>query len=253
MIACGFRADRPVVLKVMKREGDEWRSGDVLSAFDGRGVVRVLDHAPGALLTERLNPGTSLVEMSIAGQDEAATAIIARVIHEMSSTTAPAWCPSVLEWGRAFAWYATIGDSQIPESVVRRAESVYLELASSQRNTHLLHGDLQHSNVLFDRDRGWLAIDPKGVRGEIEFEVGAALRNPREAPALVGDPATLHRRLDQFVSALSLDRPRVVGWAFAQAVLSLIWTIQDSPGLDPSDPSRLLVDAILPLLARSGF
>jgi streptomycin 6-kinase len=42
----------------------------------------------------------------------------------------------------------------------------------------LLHGDLQHYNVLLDRKRGWLAIDPKGVVAEGEFELGAALRNP---------------------------------------------------------------------------
>ena len=38
--------------------------------------------------------------------------------------------------------------------------------------------DLQHYNVLFDSDRGWLAIDPKGVIGEVEYEIGASLRNP---------------------------------------------------------------------------
>ena len=42
----------------------------------------------------------------------------------------------------------------------------------------LLHGDLQHYNVLLDKDRGWVAIDPKGVVGELEYEVGALLRNP---------------------------------------------------------------------------
>ena len=29
----------------------------------------------------------------------------------------------------------------------------------------LLHGDLHHWNILSDADRGWMAIDPKGVIG----------------------------------------------------------------------------------------
>ena len=32
-------------------------------------------------------------------------------------------------------------------------------------------------NVRFDSGRGWLAIDPKGVFGELEYEVGAVVRN----------------------------------------------------------------------------
>lgn len=48
--------------------------------------------------------------------------------------------------------------------------------------------DLQHYNVLFDDARGWLAIDPKGVVGEVEYEIGAILRNPIERPDLFAAP-----------------------------------------------------------------
>jgi streptomycin 6-kinase len=53
-------------------------------------------------------------------------------------------------------------------------------LCSSQRYRRLLHGDLHHGNVLHDSERGWVAIDPKGVLGEPEYEIGVALRNPIE-------------------------------------------------------------------------
>jgi streptomycin 6-kinase len=43
--------------------------------------------------------------------------------------------------------------------------------------------DLHHYNVLSDSGRGWLAIDPKGLVGEVEYEVGAAIRNPIDAMA----------------------------------------------------------------------
>ncbi len=51
------------------------------------------------------------------------------------------------------------------------------ELLLSQGEPVLLHGDLHHYNLLQHQDT-WLAIDPKGVVGEREFEIGAFLRNP---------------------------------------------------------------------------
>lgn len=41
----------------------------------------------------------------------------------------------------------------------------------------MLHSDLHHENIL-SSERGWLAIDPKGVLGKREFEVTAFMRNP---------------------------------------------------------------------------
>jgi streptomycin 6-kinase len=44
---------------------------------------------------------------------------------------------------------------------------------------------LHHYNVLFDIESAvWVAIDPKGVVGELEYEVGAIIRNPVENPGL---------------------------------------------------------------------
>ncbi|HEV7591310.1 MAG TPA: hypothetical protein VGO40_24570, partial [Longimicrobium sp.] len=47
VVAFGTRDGEPVVLKVVRREGDEWRSGEVLDAFGGRGMARVHEHVPG--------------------------------------------------------------------------------------------------------------------------------------------------------------------------------------------------------------
>src|SRR5438105_1948740 len=75
-------------------------------------------------------------------------------------------------------------DDEIPADLVAEGEEVYSRLCASQVHPTLLHGDLQHYNVLFDARRGWLAIDPKGVVSEVEYEIGAFLRNPFEQPEL---------------------------------------------------------------------
>lgn len=253
LIAYGRRDGRSVVLKLVKADGDEWYSGELLRAFDGRGTAAALEFSPGALLMERLIPGTSLVTVVEAGRDDDATDIIADVIDSMSPLATRSSFPSLQEWGTGFDRYGASGDSQIPRELVDRARQIFAELDGSQRDVRLLHGDLQHSNVLFDDTRGWTVIDPKGIVGEREYEIGAALRNPREVPDLIGDPAVVERRLDRYVSALELDRARTVGWAFAQAVLSLIWTVEDDGVLDDRNPTRRLAIALQAMLHRHGF
>jgi streptomycin 6-kinase len=58
VVSYGRRDGRAVVLKVVKRPGDEWRSGQIASAFGGNGFVRVLEYVEGAMLLDRLEPGT---------------------------------------------------------------------------------------------------------------------------------------------------------------------------------------------------
>jgi streptomycin 6-kinase len=252
VLLSGHRAGQPIVLKVLRQPGDEWHSGAVLAAFEGRAVVRVYEHTGGALLLERLRPGSALVELVLAGQDGAATDILADVMGAMAPRSPPAPAPTVLDWAAGFDRYAATGDGQIPSDLLAHAHGLYLQLCHSQSRVRLLHGDLQHYNVLLDARRGWLAIDPKGVVGEPEFEIGAALRNPVERADLFAQPDIVARRLQRFADKLAIDRGRALSWGFAQAVLSAAWTVED--GLQPSshNPGLLLAQAIRPMLLPVG-
>src|SRR6476646_8710376 len=79
LIGVGRQSDRGVVLKIVKRQGDEWNSGRMLEAIAGQGMVRVYEYLEGAILLERLAPATSLSTLVVAGRDEEATSIIAEV------------------------------------------------------------------------------------------------------------------------------------------------------------------------------
>ena len=239
LIAVGRRGDVPVVLKIVKTGIDEWQSGAIVRAFDGRGVVRALEWVDGALLLERIAPGDSLERVTIDGRDDEAVDIVADVIRQMGATAPPPGCPTVEQWGEAFSRHLASGDRRIPRELVEEGQRQFASLSASQRNVRLLHGDLHHDNVLLDARCGWLAIDPKGVVGEVEYELGAFFRNPIARPDLVVDPAIVERRLDRFTRALSLDRDRTVAWVFAQAVLSAIWTLED--GFAVAD-ARLALD-----------
>ena len=240
LVAYGMRDGTPVVLKVIKDPGDEWWSGEVANAFAGRGMARVYEYAGGALLLERLRPGQPLTRLATTESDDEATSILARLVSTMSPESPPRHVPRVEQWVEGFDRYAQSGDRGIPSGMVADARDVFVDLAASQRGIRLLHGDLQHTNVLYDEERGWMAIDPKGVVGEPEYELGAMLRNPADRPGLFTDQATIARRVDRLTSELRLDRQRIVGWGFAQAVLSAIWDFEDGGAIGSDHPAIAL-------------
>ena len=248
LIGVGRQSDRAVVLKIVKRPGDEWNSGRMLEAFDGQGMARVYEHIEGALLLERLAPATSLSTLVVAGRDEEATSIIADVISRIKVTDGPASTPTARELARGFDWYRKTGDTQIPQRLLDKAERIYNDLADSQTATRLLHGDLQHYNIVHDAKRGWIAIDPKGIVGELEYEIGASLRNPYEAPAIFTAPKIIERRIKQFQSALELDGDRILGWGYSQAVLSAIWGVEDGYAVPPESVPIVLAHSMSEML-----
>ncbi|MBI4475166.1 MAG: hypothetical protein HY646_21050, partial [Acidobacteria bacterium] len=77
VLAFGTRVNRPVVLKVMRDIGDEWRCGEVLNAFDGKGMVRAYEFDEGEVLIERLRPAILLATLPLQARDEEATMILA--------------------------------------------------------------------------------------------------------------------------------------------------------------------------------
>jgi streptomycin 6-kinase len=249
VVAFGRRDDRSVVLKVGKRSGDERLSATVIRAFGGNGMVRIIDDIDGALLLERLTPGHSLVTMVTSGHDDDATEALTDVIRRMTPQVCPS-APTVEDWGHSFERYRALEDRSLPETLVEEAHRVYHKLSTSQRRRRLLHGDLHHGNVLLDSDRGWLAIDPKGVVGEAEYEIGAALRNPIEKAESFLQLETIRARVECFADRLHLDADRILAWAFAQAVLSAVWLIEDGFVVDDDHPWLQLARSIRPLLKR---
>lgn len=248
LLGFGARDNTRVVLKMTKQAGDESHSGEVLQAYAGEGAVRVYESEIGAVLLECLDPGEQLVNVVKRGEDDEATNILAEVITKLADHEAPGGCPTVADWGRSFDRYLQTGDEQIPREVVEEAREMYQQLVSTQHKTMLLHGDLQHYNVLFDKERGWVAIDPKGVVGELEYELTALLRNPIELPEVFANPVTIKRRLEILTTSLQLDYTRALQWSYSQSILSAIWGIEDYHHLTPDDPSLLLARTLKQLL-----
>lgn len=233
-VAPARRRGEPVVLKVGVPHRELRCEIAALRAFGGRGAARLLeaDARAGALLLERLEPGTPLA----LEEEDGVWAIAARVARRLRRPPPSAHAfPTLERWALAFRRLRARsggGTGPLPAALVERAEALFRELSASTESPALLHGDLHHWNVLRAGREPWLAIDPQGVVGDPAYEVGSLIRN---AVARSADPArTLARGVDRLGEELGLERERLAAWTFAHAVLSAVWSAESGSANIPA-------------------
>ena len=208
-----------------------------LRHFDGHGMTQLLayDERDAAMLLERLKPGTSLRTVE---DDEVAISAAADVMRKIWRPLPQEHYPfpTVCDWGKGFARLREQYNGRtgpFPPAIFDKAEKLYAELSTSMAESVLLHGDLHQDNILSAEREPWLAVDPKGVIGEPVFETGALLRNFWPDILSIPNPKSLMaRRIDQLSAELGFDRERIYDWGFSQAVLSVLWSIEDKGKLE---------------------
>ena len=247
-VASAIRSDgTPVILKTCSLTDEFRHSLAALRIFDGRGIVRLLewDEEHEVMLLERLQPGTMLASLA-PDKDEQATSILAGVMRQLwRPAPAPAVhdFPTVAQLGSRLTQLRSRyggGYGPFPPRLVDEAMDLFATLSASAPQMMLLHGDLQHYNVLRSGDT-WLAIDPKGVVGDPGYEVGASFYNPM--PRILDAPdleQVLARRVAQLSEELGMERARIRGWGLAQSVLNA-WNVvvNDYTSMNPNAMLRL--------------
>lgn len=208
-----------------------------LRRYGGRGAVRLIrgNGRLGAMLLERIEPGGMLVEIE---DDDATTRIAAACMQDLW-TPLPERHPfqPVREWADGLDRLRERfdgGTGPLPSPAVERAEGLFRELFASSPQTVLLHGDLHHYNILRDGE-GWRVIDPKGVAGDPCYDCGPSMYNPGDLLTRPNVPNILTRRIAIFSEMLGFDRERIRNWAYAQAVLSAWWCLEDATPGDAGD------------------
>lgn len=222
------------VLKVNFPEPESEREGDALRHWAGEGAVRLLaeDESTGALLVERCLPGTALWEVE---DEEEAFVVVGDLLSRLwkpapaehrfreLSVEAERWIDEIpADWERLGRPYE--------RELVETAVGTLAELATSQGEPVVAHQDLHGGNILRSERKPWLAIDPKPLVGEREFDTASLLRDRRDE--LVRDPAAerrVRRRLDQLAGDLGLDRERMRGWGIAHALAWCAWPDRVDP------------------------
>jgi streptomycin 6-kinase len=218
------------VLKVCPPDDDFTCEVEALRLFQGDVMVRLLDSdaALGAMLLERIEPGTPIGDLA---DDEEATGVALDVMQRLWRTPPPAGpFPTVAHWFRGFGDLPRLfpAESGPPVDLLRRGERLVARLLFASDRPRLLHGDLNYGNVL-SSTRGWIAIDPKGVIGDPGFDTAILLHDPSARILSAPDPrAFLVRRVDQIATATGMCREHVRDWGIAYALLSAAWSAEDA-------------------------
>jgi streptomycin 6-kinase len=224
------RDDSQAVLKIGVPNRELTSEIHTLRLYNGQGACRLLkaDAAKGMLLLERLRPGTMLATLK---DDDRATEIASDVM-KMIHRPAPEQegFISLQGWFDELRGVRTLFGGKtgpFPERSFQIAEDLIGGLFAGDPPQVLLHGDFHHFNIL-SSERGWLVIDPKGVTGPAEYEVGPLLINPFNI-TLEENEAILRtqRRIAILSERLGFDRKRLRAWAICHSVLSSFWDMAE--------------------------
>jgi len=201
------------VLKISFPHRESEHEAAALAHWDGHGAVRLLayDAERNAMLLERCVPGTSLLELAERDGYRCA-AEVKRKLGERPAPPGHPFTPIVetaARWARELPVRWEQAGLPFERELLDAAVSALVELPPTQGELIVCHQDLHRGNVLAAQREPWLAIDPKPVVAEREFDTAALIRD---------GPGDLRWRLDFLASELGLDRERMRRWAIAHTV-----------------------------------
>lgn len=223
--------------KVLKISCDEQLIRDeclALKQLDGHGVIKLIDTHDEyhAILLERAIPGTLLKDYFYSNQDETIK-IYSRIVSEMASCEleknsfkhVSKWCEAI----------DRIQDTRVNGDFIDKAKKLRTALLNSMEQEYLCHGDLHLENIIQSGSH-WVAIDPKGIIGEIAFEAAAfdlLTQDEINNTATISDKIV--HRVNLLATALHIDPDRLCAWIFLRIMISAQWFIEDN-----GDPSHML-------------
>lgn len=227
--------EQPAYVKVTN-EPEELAGARALEQWHGEGAVRVLARSGNAIVLERA--GSTL--RSTVADDPAATRVlcaVARRLHAHEPTELGQF-PSLR------AWFSALFANSQPEFDPARA--IAEQLLGRDTPVVLLHGDLHHENVLDGANRGWLAIDPKGIVGPREFDYCNIFTNWTREQAIHNFDA----RLQIVAHAAHIPHTDLLRWIVAWSALSGIWHREDGDEALAAFPHTISALALDRLRAR---
>ena len=223
----------PAVLKVPAQDDENAGEAAALTCYRGDGAALLYDSDPatGALLLERLEPGTPLRDHP--DSEEAIDIACALLRRLRRPVPAGHPFPLVRELLRRWAEELTAVEARHPEALgwAERDQfaSALRELAIQEGAEMLVNRDANTGNVLAAQREPWLLIDPKPLVGEAAFDGGWLLVDLlRPAPGR----AAAHRLAGHIGGRLGVPAERVRAWAFVRAAQTAYWEL--GSGGDPS-------------------
>ena len=238
-------ADVQVVVKLSLPHLEARDECAALRAWHGTGAVEVLDSdaEDWALLLRRLRPGTTLRDEQLPIGEH--LTIGAELLRRMASISVPATKPfqDLVEVADRLAVIAAervervLPTAPIPvdAGLCRHAADLLRTLPRDATLRGLAHGDLNPGNILRhdgpisaedDGSSGWLAIDPKPVRGDLAWDPWPLLTQVGDWTVSVPAASELADRVRLVADITGLDPARIAAWCAARGVESGLWAAE---------------------------
>jgi streptomycin 6-kinase len=200
-----------------------------LQIADGSGAARLLksDENRRAILLERLTPGANLKEVcreNKARAVEIAIPIMRELLREPPRNFV---FLKLDDWVNDF--FEKAPGTNFPLEYQNKSRGFYEELSGAEKRKFLIHGDFHHENILSATREPFLAIDPKGIVGDIGYEIAVFLNNhlwwlASSANFRMG----LENAVRRFSESFEIEEKDLKKWAYAQIVLSAWWTFEEN-------------------------
>ena len=230
---------RPAVLKLLTPLGaeDERHGATALACWAGAGAARLYRSDAGAHLLEFIDGG-DCVALVRAGRDAEASARLGAAMARLHAAY-PGPAPGGLTpLDARFSELFTAAERPGAEPILARGADMARALLDAPLNTTLLHGDLHHENLLCSSERGWLAIDPKGLIGETTYDGAMAVLNPMGFDGLTEAPDRVAGMVRILAEQMAVPEDRLLCFAFAHACLSASWSME-TPAFSSSHALRM--------------
>jgi streptomycin 6-kinase len=222
-----FKDGKKAVLKI-GFPGDEGVPTEMesLQYFTEQYSVQLLenDAALVAFIIEKLNPGTALRNVHLNDDAEATSLALPLLQNVIAPVPKKHSFPTLADWSKVIMHTKNISiKGNVTSDILDKAQAIFDELDESKENDMLLHGDLHHDNILLDEEKGWIAIDPKGVIGDPAYNGSRFIINnwsKKESREL------LPSRVEAIAETLGYNQRRIAGWAYVDLVLSNCWSLE---------------------------
>lgn len=224
--------NKPVILKIICDKNAFIDEMHALQYFDGSGSIQIIavNECHHALLLQRAVPGVTLTSIYSSQIEYVMDSYVNTMqkLHQKHFT-------SQYNFKHISDWLIAIDhltDHRCPAPLLEKAINLKNKLLASSTNEVLLHGDLHHDNIIQQGDQ-WLAIDPKGIVGEPEFEIAAFdfmyVRELANNPAI---KKIIENRAVRLAQKSNLNSQRIYDWILVRLVLMAAFQIEDN--MDPT-------------------
>ncbi len=223
----------PAVLKVAFPHVEAVGEAIALEAWGASLAPRVRRQEPWTwwMLLDRVEPGTPLSRTALAA--DAALEVGATLLGELAATPPPPELPTLREIVSGFLQSALARGARraaqlgSADRLVERGLAEAEALLADDRPQSLLHGDYNPGNILHAEGGTWRAIDPKPMRGELEFDLWPLVVQVGDPLARERPEGRLETQLTRVAGIVGADVHRAARWGFARTALDVTWAVED--------------------------